>query len=211
MRPSFVVLLPFAVAGCGDDVPATVRGADPLERELAPTETSLRAACAEELDEIQPSHDFGASTERADATLPSHAVGVERCTDYSWARGFISVAALVEPRWAGPALTASAWDCSHSALEYGVYRRAGARWYYAGGALAFGALEDGECRYSVEHFPQQPGSDKAVVLAFEGDEPTEVRVGARGWSHNDPAMGHSGADCATASCYWPVVVAWHAY
>ncbi|HEV8244315.1 MAG TPA: hypothetical protein VGP93_00970, partial [Polyangiaceae bacterium] len=87
------------------------------------------------------------------------------------------------------------------------------QWQYSGGGMAFGALSDQDvCEYSVENAPGQPGSDSLIVYGDAGDsEPTQVRVGVRAWSHNDPAAGHPGTDCATPSCFWPVRLLWAAY
>ena len=38
-----------------------------------------------------------------------------------------------------------------------------------------------------------------------------VRIAVRSWSHNDPALGHSGDECPTTSCFWPTRVYWKAH
>lgn len=207
--------------GCGPVAPETVHEATLLEHETQPDANvqqvqpdasvdGFRASCAELLDELEPVLDMGGSESAGEVIVPSNASEREDCLDYAWIRGSISVAALViDPEWAGPALTTSAWDCCHSTLEYAVYRQVAGRWQYVDGALAFGVLsEQGVCRHSVGNFPLFGGSDTTVVFPEAGAAATAIRVGVRAWSHNDPAMGHPGDACETTSCYWPVAVRW---
>jgi len=167
----------------------------------------LRETCGAVLGEIEPIQDMEGSGS-GEIIVASIANDRENCADFAWIHGSISVATLIDPEWAEPSLTLSAWDCCHSSLEYTVYRQVLGSWQYVGGALAFGVLgEDGVCRHSVENFPVFGGSDTTVVLPEAGIA-TAIRVGVRAWSHNDPAMGHAGDACETTSCYWPVALRW---
>ncbi len=195
-----LALLP-SMTSCGDAVPST--RASEGEQNITAGGAALRESCATLLSDLELSYDFG-TVLSSDVTIDSHASGLPDCADFAWAGGVLQGSALVSPAWAGPPLTTSAWDCNHSSLEYAVYRRSGAGWQYVDGALAYGALStEGVCGHSVNNPPRQDGHDETTVMA-DSDAATEVRVGLRAWSHNDPALGHSGADCETLSCYWPV-------
>jgi hypothetical protein len=210
MRAAFALLV-LLVTGCGD-APPSVRGKQVSEVTEAPIGAELRETCATVLGDVPIVHDFGTTVAATEVTLQSHARGAEDCFDYAWARGAIVTAVVVEPHWAGPDIVSTGWDCSHSSLEYGVYRAGASGVRYVDGGLGFGELDaQGGCRYSVENVPRQAGSDLTVVTGAQGEATTEVYVGVRAWSHNDPAMGHAGHDCDTESCYWPVRLAWLPY
>jgi hypothetical protein len=208
MRATLCSLALLFLASCGDAVPST--RASEGEQNVTADGAALRESCATLLSDLELSYDFG-TVQNSDVTIDSHASGLPDCADFAWARGALQGSARVSPAWAGPALTTSAWDCNHSSLEYAVYRLSSAGWQYVDGALAYGALSaQGVCGYSVNNAPRQDGHDETIVLA-EPDATTEVRVGLRAWSHNDPALGHSGSDCETLSCYWPVRLSLTAY
>ncbi|HTM44178.1 MAG TPA: hypothetical protein VL137_04440 [Polyangiaceae bacterium] len=202
---------------CGPADAQTAQQAALMEQQTQPDASvpELRASCAPLLSEIEPvqrMEGMDGSALSGEVIVASSASERGDCSDYGWIRGSLSGAVVIEPEWDGPKLTTSAWDCSHSTLEYGVYLQSAGRWQYVGGALAFGELsEAGVCRHSVENFPRSEGSDSAVVFAQAGAAATEMRVGVRAWSHNDPAMGHPGHDCEELNCYWPVILRWHAY
>jgi hypothetical protein len=164
----------------------------------------FRRSCASEIDSLNVDAELGTLGESLDVVVPNRAGGRGDCTEFSWVRGFINTYGKIEARWTGPAITRSEWDCSHSSVEFGVYRKVAGAWEYVDGGLGFGSLESGTCTYSVRNFPEQSGADTAWVPATGVDaEGTEIRVALRSWSHNDPRMGHSGADCEGTSCYWP--------
>jgi hypothetical protein len=180
---------------------AATSGNDPL--------MELRESCTAHLDELTVDAEIAAGSVHAEVSVESHAVGALDCADYAWVRAYVGGAALIEPGWGGPD-RATAWDCNHSSLEYGVYRRLSGGWEYVGGALAFGKLEGDSCHHSVKNFPAQPGSDSVFVQAASADSTTgtEVRVAVRAWTHNDPDYGHTGDECDTPNCFWPATVRW---
>jgi hypothetical protein len=211
MRASLSLLALSMILGCGESA-ESVRGVPGSQSQSVAVGNALRELCGPSLSALPVDAELGDGERTVDVVVASHASGAEDCSDYAWARGSIEVAALVEPVWAGPEQRASAWDCNHSTLEYAVYRRRGEGFEYAGGGLAFGSGDGaGGCTYSVSNPPAQLGTDSATVLAGGGDQLTEVRVGVRAWSHNDPAMGHAGHECAGTSCYWPVLLKWRGY
>jgi hypothetical protein len=229
MRFSMVPFVPLLLCACSNTVTSTRDGqstGDPkVVQDSAPRSgthehtvrdhddpiTELRASCASRLNDLAVDAEIAPGENHAEIAVESHAVGDADCADFAWIRGFAPGAALIEPAWGGPDRETE-WDCNHSSLEYGVYRRGGGDWQYVGGGLAYGNLDDGSCGYSVDNFPEQYGSDSVLV---QGDpaveiEPIEVRVAVRAWTHNDPAYGHSGNDCASMSCYWSAGVHWEA-
>ncbi len=217
MRSALAALATTLTIACGDDYPASVRVAgdsDSVQQQAATTALDaageFRRACALELDLLGVDRDLGATRGPLEVDVENRASGLEACSDFAWVGGLVSVAALLEPQWAGPNIASAPWDCNHSTLEYGVYRNARGQWQYLGGGLAYGELAtDGTCQHSVDNFPTHSGSDEMLALAV--DDPTEVRVALRAWSHNDTAMGHPGDECASPSCYWPTRLRWSAY
>lgn len=216
---SVICAVALTLVGCASAPPETEQEATLLGQGTQPEANvqqaqpeasgELRGSCAELLGEIEPIQDMDGSALNGEVIVASNASEREDCTDFAWIRGSITVATLIDPEWAEPALTLSAWDCCHSSLEYTVYRQVAGHWQYVTGALAFGLLsEEGVCRHSVENFPVFGGSDTAVVFPEAGAAATAIRVGVRAWSHNDPAMGHAGDECKTTSCYWPVALRW---
>jgi hypothetical protein len=173
--------------------------------------TELRQSCASRLNELPVDAEIAAGSSHAEVSVDSHAVGEVDCADFAWVRAFVNESALIEPEWNGPDRDTE-WDCNHSSLEYAVYRRLASDWEYVGGGLAYGQLDDGSCRHSVDNFPAQVGSDAVHVQGSTAAEvaSTEVRVAVRAWTHNDPAYGHAGNDCDALSCFWPASVRWEA-
>lgn len=227
MRFSVALFVPVLLGACsntvtstrdsqGHDGANTVQGSAPDQGAHRHTATSgndplteLRESCTARLDELSVDAEIAAGSTLAEVSVESHALGALDCADFAWVRGFVEGAALIEPGWSGPDRE-TAWDCNHSSLEYGVYRRLSGDWEYVGGGLAYGKLDRGSCLHSVDNFPVQAGSDSVLVHAANAAEtaPTEVRVALRAWTHNDPDYGHTGEDCDSPNCFWPATVRW---
>lgn len=177
---------------------------------------ALRSSCAAQMNNLPVDVDLPYSFGWPQVvTAPSFASGEQSCLDFTWVRKFFYYQNLIDPEFGGPAITNSGWDCNHSSVEYGVYRRVGSTWSYVGGGLMYGALKNGQCTYSVSNFPQQPGTDTVFPLNVCGNPGfpcwTEIRVGIRTWSHNDRALGHPGNQCSGTSCWWPSKILWYSY
>jgi hypothetical protein len=229
MRFSMALSVPLLLGACSNTVTSTrdgqssgnsdaVQSSAPRQATHQHTVTDgddstagLRASCASRLNELGVDAEIAPGSDHAEVSVESHAIGDPECADFAWVRGFVNGAALIEPEWSGPDRNTD-WDCNHSSLEFGVYRRLPSGWEYVGGGLAYGNLEDGACSYSVDNFPIQTGSDSVVVQGDRATEvaPIEVRVAIRAWTHNDPAYGHSGKDCDSLSCFWPAAIRWEA-
>lgn len=173
--------------------------------------SALRASCAELLNELPIDAELELDTHEGEVLVEAHAEARSGCANFSWIVARTSRGALIEPLWGGPERDL-AWDCQHSSLDYGVYRVVDGVGEYLGGGLAYGKLERGVCRYSVDHFPPQPGADSVLVAPPQPDDAAHVKlqIGVRAWSHNDPDYGHGGDDCDSLNCYWSAGIRWTA-
>lgn len=159
-----------------------------------------RADCVPELDGLVPDVAAVAGAGQTVTVPPARSNDVD-CAAFAWAALEIRGRVAIEPAWGGLPITTSQWDCNHSSLEFAVYQRSGAGWYYVAGGLGYGALNGERCSYSVANFPPQSGVDSVTISAEDGPS---LLVAVRSWSHNDTALGHPGDACFSESCFWPV-------
>jgi hypothetical protein len=163
---------------------------------------------------------------------PDHAQEALTCSNFGWADiaasrfGTVTIA----PDWAAPSFASSAphlqgWDCNHSTIQYGVFSRPVVffpsffrhlglespiplgSWTFIGGGQLWGWPDTDECTHAVTDplhrytVPSGWGRNQEDTTAAIG-----LRIGVISWSHNDPALGHSGNECADTECWWPTTV-----
>src|SRR5262245_41085986 len=117
----------------------------------------------------------------------------QTCENYSWIQLKGQISSFIAS-WKGRTTT-SAWDCSHSVMMWGVYKKgSGSSWSFVGGGGSYGKMpggDGGQCVYDGTGVPAGWGS-----FAVSGSSTTaEYRIGFKLWSHDDPALSH-GDYCA---------------
>jgi hypothetical protein len=130
------------------------------------------------------------------------------CTGYSWIK-------LVSPPtnrilWPdfGVNVNSSAWNCSHTALTWGMYAKApgASSWVFInGGANIMGKLVAGKCTYEHHNFfdpsTHGPGSPPFAALPATG---SEFRMAIKAWQHDDLPL-HPNIQCGgLPECHQPV-------
>lgn len=110
-------------------------------------------------------------------------------------------------KYAGRTTVASAWDCQHSSVVWGLFRKSDLGvWQFRAGSRLHGSYANGECSY------QPPGGFLGDwgSLSFNDDvtgmaRPIEYRAAFVAWSHDDPLFGHTVSYCDhPTDCYWPM-------
>lgn len=125
----------------------------------------------------------------------------------------------------GPDRSSSAWDCSHTVVVYGVFKRFGsAAWQLVAMGFVHGKLENGQCTHSysaAQHFLsltwlRNGEAGNAPWVSVYGGTPQgnqnqqvgEIRVATYTWVHNDSMHPPSNV-CRSDNCYFSSFVsAW---
>ncbi len=129
------------------------------------------------------------------------------CDGFTWValKGNIR---YVNVDWKGPPRW-SAWDCSHSNMAWGLYKKqSSGGWGWVGGGGSFGNMPGGDnhtCVYDGTGFPtdQNWGSFQVATNAASS---AEYRIAFQAWSHDDPNLGHHNYCADPMNCQWPVGV-----
>jgi len=123
------------------------------------------------------------------------------CWNYTWFKANTgnlgSITFSARNIWNGGNIQASGGTCTHSTIEYAVYRSlgSGAPVEWVGGGLLWGKSVSGGCSYSVANFPAK--SWGADLVRVSGSQFFEYFIAAQQWAHND-----SGGLCAAQDCYF---------
>lgn len=125
----------------------------------------------------------------------------------------------------GPNIVTSPWDCQHSTLTFGVYKRfTNGPWQLISLGYIYGKMENGKCTHSYSaanaspstwhtETGEQGGAPYVSVYGGAVEAGTtvvgEIRIATSSSAHDDPALGHPGTLCGSANCYYGTnVVAW---
>lgn len=131
-------------------------------------------------------------------TLPGYTD--EGCLGYTWAEfyGLFDRTRIIKPSY-GINVSTSEWDCNHTSLTFGVYKKVTiplpiggslTTWTFVGGGQMYGLLVNGTCTYDPENFPHGLGT-KTLTLTTGGT----YRVATKSWQHDDVDLGHPGTAC----------------
>jgi hypothetical protein len=128
--------------------------------------------------------------------------GPETCADFTWLK-VVGPPTTVGITWQGKP-TVNSWDCGHSSMAWGLYRKTASGGTWLGGGGSMGAWKNNQCVYD---FTGQPATSNwgSFLLGTLTSAQQEYRMAFVAWSHDSPDLGHTANYCADPeSCYWPV-------
>ncbi|MDX2053841.1 MAG: hypothetical protein SFV15_15680 [Polyangiaceae bacterium] len=152
------------------------------------------------------------------ATVPGK-TSTGSCKDYTWLdvpNWATRIIFLAE--WAGPNINtrdpvSNGWDCKHSAMTYGIYRKSNTTNTYAlvAQSQAYGVFDEAkkQCNHPFSVPQSEVPKPVGTQLIDYNTSPTKYRyrIAVQAWQHNDPDLAHLTQACGTAlNCYWPTKV-----